>query len=413
MIDLLIDEIKASGFKYHKTIAELEQKKNEVFNAIQQPAELAELVKLFTNDESLKAFRVEANKLDFLAKNLNVNMDILTKAYHYAKVLYEAGMYTEAYPILHGLIVTFSQKTATGGYPSFYEGALWGRLACAVYMKFSSNTEYIQVIQGVKNFIESNLNPRKNNPSELLKQRSWLLHWSLFIFFSPSIQNPASTTITSPTARCEYLLDLFMDRNYLTTIENYCPWLLRYIVVALILSPNKRKNYLKDLLNEINLFSYSYNDKILTFFSDVYNNFNLESSYKLLLECKNILQIDFFCSIFEGPFYLQARQFILEMYCIIHHDVSLEAITTFLELNADDLEPWALELVNSTKNNSTTTSINYELSNRICYLNTVALPKKYPTESHRELVGKIASIKSLSGEIFTEQGLFIRSKNKA
>jgi translation initiation factor 3 subunit E len=56
-------------------------------------------------------------------------------------------------------------------------GALWGRLACEI---LTANPEgALHLIREVKQVIEF----RGSSALEQLQQRSWLLHWSLFVFF--------------------------------------------------------------------------------------------------------------------------------------------------------------------------------------------------------------------------------------
>merc|ERR1719167_1968719 len=61
---------------------------------------------------------------------------------------------------------------------------------------------------------------------QLLQQRTWLIHWSLFVFFN------------HPKGR-DLIIELFLyQKQYLNAIQTTCPWILRYLATAVI--TNKR-----------------------------------------------------------------------------------------------------------------------------------------------------------------------------
>ena len=57
----------------------------------------------------------------------------------------------------------------------------------------------------------------------ILQKRVWLLHRSLFVFFN------------HPSGRVK-LVEMFLSQSYLNAIQMSCWWLLRYLVVALIVT---------------------------------------------------------------------------------------------------------------------------------------------------------------------------------
>ena len=54
---------------------------------------------------------------------------------------------------------------------------------------------------------------------QLLQQRSWLIHWSLFVFFN------------HPQGRGA-LIELFFQERYINAITTNCPHILRYLTVV-------------------------------------------------------------------------------------------------------------------------------------------------------------------------------------
>jgi translation initiation factor 3 subunit E len=61
-----------------------------------------------------------------------------------------------------------------------------------------------------------------------LQQRAWLLHWSLFI-------------LANYPKRREALIEFFMLEENLNTITLTCPWLLRYVIAAVL--PHRKKHF--------------------------------------------------------------------------------------------------------------------------------------------------------------------------
>lgn len=72
---------------------------------------------------------------------------------------------------------------------------------------------------------------------EQLQQRSWLIHWSLFVFFNHEKGRDG-------------IIDLFFQPAYLNTIQTTCPHVLRYLTTAVITN-KRRRNVLKDLVRVI------------------------------------------------------------------------------------------------------------------------------------------------------------------
>ena len=64
---------------------------------------------------------------------------------------------------------------------------------------------------------------------QLLQQRTWLIHWSLFVFFNHA------------KGRDE-IIDLFLYQPpYLNAIQTMCPWVLRYLTTAVITNKRRRQ----------------------------------------------------------------------------------------------------------------------------------------------------------------------------
>lgn len=65
-------------------------------------------------------------------------------------------------------------------FQNFLNG-LWGKLASEILTQNWENA--LEDLNRLKEFIESNLT---TSPLQALQQRTWLIHWSLFVFFNHS-----------------------------------------------------------------------------------------------------------------------------------------------------------------------------------------------------------------------------------
>ena len=99
---------------------------------------------------------------------------------------------------------------------------LWGRLSCEILVE---NWEAATVaLTAVKNAIEKLSIKGKLAPLEALQQRTWLMHWSLFVKWN-----------TGGSKGLESMVELFLTERYLQAITTVAPHLLRYLTAAVLL----------------------------------------------------------------------------------------------------------------------------------------------------------------------------------
>ncbi|XP_008485860.3 eukaryotic translation initiation factor 3 subunit E, partial [Diaphorina citri] len=145
----------------------------------------------------------------------------------------------------------------------------------------------------------------------LLQQRTWLIHWSLFVFFNH-------------VKGRDLIIDMFLNRpHYLNAIQTMCPHILRYLATAVIINRSKR-NALKDLVKVIQQESYTYKDPITEFLEHLYVSFDFESAREKLTECTEVLDNDFFLVACLDEFVENARLMIFETFCRIHQCISIQ-----------------------------------------------------------------------------------------
>ena len=110
------------------------------------------------------------------------------------------------------------------------------------------------------------------NPLQTLQQRTWLIHWGLFVYFNHSKGR-------------DLLIDhcLVSDPQYLNAIQTQCPHILRYLSVAVIANKRRRSNnMMKELVKIIEQESYAYRDPITDFISCLYIDYDFDGAQKKL-----------------------------------------------------------------------------------------------------------------------------------
>lgn len=157
-------------------------------------------------------------------------------------------------------------------------------------------------------------------PAVQLQQRTWLLHWSLFIFFNHEDGR-------------QQLLDMFLSPAYQNTIQASCPHLLRYLVASSILlrRSNQKINAgtrsirdpIKECTKIVLVEEYQYSDPITGFLKDLYGEFDFEGAQERLKEAEKVVENDFFLGEFKEAFVEEARWLVSEVYCRIHRRIDI------------------------------------------------------------------------------------------
>ncbi|KAL2767114.1 eukaryotic translation initiation factor 3 subunit E [Daubentonia madagascariensis] len=178
-----------------------------------------------------------------------------------------------------------------------------------------------------------------SSPLQSLQQRTWLIHWSLFVFFN------------HPKGR-DNIIDLFLYQpQYLNAIQTMCPHILRYLTTAVITNKDvrKRRQVLKDLVKVIQQESYTYKDPITEFVECLYVNFDFDGAQKKLRECESVLVNDFFLVACLEDFIENARLFIFETFCRIHQCISINMLADKLNMTPEEAERWIVNLIRNAR----------------------------------------------------------------
>ena len=88
-----------------------------------------------------------------------------------------------------------------------------------------------------QNRLKEIIDSKMTSPLAQLTQRTWLAHWSLFVFFNHEGGRNA-------------IIDCFFQDRYMNAIQTNAHHLLRYLAAAVIIN-KRRRNMLKDLVRVI------------------------------------------------------------------------------------------------------------------------------------------------------------------
>jgi len=184
------------------------------------------LLQVCQNAELIEQLKAEKKwTLRDLEASHGVAPESLDTLYKYAKFQFDCGNYSGAADIL------FHYRTFSVNAEKTFS-SIWGKFAAEILMQ-NWEMAYGDMFK-LKEMIDANTT---TEPLVQLQQRTWLIHWSLFVFFNhPNGKNG--------------IIELFFQEKYLNTIQTTCPHILRYLTAAVITNKRKRSS-LKDLVKVI------------------------------------------------------------------------------------------------------------------------------------------------------------------
>jgi translation initiation factor 3 subunit E len=304
-----------------------------------------------------------------------VTPETISTYYKFAKFNYDCGDYQQARDMLENYISLFASppkpkdeddeddeaaananaNTNKGeedkiGNPNMYYltsidttllQVLWGRLSCEILV--SDWEEAAIALNAVKTAIETLASTNKLSSLEALHQRTWLLHWSLFVFW-----NDASNGLES-------MVELFTSEKYLQAVTTHAPHLLRYLTAAVLLCKRRAakkagsnsnaegRKLLRDLVKVMQQCEYS--DPIVEFVDKLSVQFDFDAAQSQLEKCETVLISDFFLCKQSEMFMEEARVFVFENYCRIHHKIDLQNLGDKLAMDKERAERWIVDLI--------------------------------------------------------------------
>jgi translation initiation factor 3 subunit E len=305
---------------------EMTKRREEVIANLTELQAKAEKVVTFLSDPTLvKQLRSDkAYNINFLKENHGIGEEDIDALFHYAKFQFECGNYAAAAEFLYHYrsLCTNAEKGAA---------ALWGKFASDILRQDWDAA--VEDMTRLKDAVENRAYP---NPLAQTRARTWLVHWSLFVFFNHENGRNA-------------IIDLFFQERYMQSIQAEAPHLLRYLAAAVITN-KRRRSMLKDLVRVLKNETYA--DPITEFLVKLFVEYDFDGARERLQACDEVLQNDFFLVGCKEEFAENARLFIFETYCRIHQCIDIAALADKLGMDKDGAERWIVNLIRSTKLNA-------------------------------------------------------------
>lgn len=327
MVDFAMDIYK-NLHNVEDAPAEMKVQRDVVVQRLNQlKSDAAPLLNVIENPELLQRLRQDKNlTMHYLQDSHEVTPASLEALFKYAKFQFECGNYAGAAEYLYhyrNLSTNAERQIA----------ALWGKLAAEILMQ--NWDDALTDLNALREHIDgkSNMVP----PLVQLQQRTWLMHWSLFVYFN----HPNGV---------HHMVDAFTqhDPRYMNAIQTTCPHMLRYLTTAVIIN-RKRRNLMKELVKVIQQESYTYRDPVTEFLEALFVNYDFEQAHIKLRQCEQLLQTDFFLGATRADFLENARLYIFETYCRIHHKIDVGMLSGQLGMEVADAERWIVNLIRNAR----------------------------------------------------------------
>ncbi|GME81297.1 unnamed protein product [Ambrosiozyma monospora] len=272
--------------------------------------------------------------IDFLAKQYKIDDARIYQLYEFGKFQYNRGDYVMASDLMSNFRL-LSIK------PELNLSATWGKLSSDIitfnWLEALNEFNKLREIIDNRNFDGSTL--------DQLNKRTWLIHFSLYIFFG--LDNPIaandednedaesannnnnSSNKNNKNGGLDSLVDLFFSSSYMSTIQASCPWILRYLAVAILYNPSNKR--LKDLVRAINIESYEFRDPFTELFEVLLINFEFEKLGSVLSEIKVLTKSDFFISQLDTvKLFKNVQSLILTTLGKVNSALSLKTLQNYL-----------------------------------------------------------------------------------
>ncbi|KAG1750764.1 eIF3 subunit 6 N terminal domain-containing protein [Suillus lakei] len=280
------------------------------------------------NPDVAQALRQDKNQnLQYLKDNYNLTLEQITALYNFGQFQYTYGNYSGAADYLYHFRVLSTDNDLN-------TSAHWGKLASDILTgKWETALEELNTLRDVRH-------PAEPAALTQLHSRTWLVHWSLFVYFN----HPQGRTL---------LLETFLSPTYLNTIQTSCPWILRYIATAAILSrksaaggtaaSSRVRHSIREIVKVIQTEEYPISG------SQLYVEFDFEAAQRELTLADRVVGDDFFLGEFREEFLDNARYLISEAYCRIHQRIDIGDLSERLNLSRDEGEKWIVNLIRETR----------------------------------------------------------------
>ncbi|KAF8531485.1 eukaryotic translation initiation factor 3 subunit 6 [Gautieria morchelliformis] len=348
--------------------AEFAKKRDKVVSTNDRLEQEAQTVlEIIENPEVAQALRQDKRQnLQYLKDHFGLTLEQITVLYNFGQFQYTCGNYSGAADYLYHFRVLSTDADLN-------LSAHWGKLASDILIgKWEMALEELNSLREAIDSRTISLASTLSGPGgevasalTQLQSRTWLLHWSLFVYFN----HPEGRTL---------LLETFLSPTYLNTIQTSCPWILRYLTVAAIVSrkasatlSGRLRHAIREVVKVIQMEEYQYMDPVTSFLKELYVEFDFEGAQRELTKAEQIVGDDFFLGNFSEEFLDNARYLISEAYCRIHQRIDIADLSERLNLSREDGEKWIVNLIRDTRMGA---DARIDLEKNVIEINRPALP---------------------------------------
>lgn len=353
---------------------ELTRRRSNVLVKLKElQTEVAPLMKCMEELKNPDTMKDSKSIVHALQQEFDFKYDIIRSAQKLAKYLYECGNYRDSISYLYICLLVMEPTDKN------YLNVLWGKLAAEI-LTLNWPTA-LEDLTRLRDFIDNH----NFSPIEVLQQRTWLIHWSVLVFFNHAKGR-------------DLIIEMFLYKQlYLNAIQTMCPHILRYLATAVIINRGRR-NALKDLIKIIQQESYTYKDPITEFLECLYVNFDFEGARMKLHECQTVIVNDFFIIGCLQEFIENARLMIFETFCRIHQCITIGMLADKLNMEPDEAECWIVNLIRNAR-------LDAKIDSKLGHV----VMGTQPLSPYQQLVEKIDSL-SVRSEALT---VLVERKQKA
>lgn len=320
MVDFAMD-IHKDLYQTEEVPPEMTERRGEVVARLRHLQKAVDpIIACLSNPNVIRNFRQDRSfNLQFLKEEFDIGPEQVDALYQYAKFQFDCGNYSSASELLQAYrpLVTTSERNMS---------VLWGKLAADILM-----VDYDAATEDIARLREAIDNAPFLTPLMQLQQRTWLMHWSLHVFWNHENGKNA-------------LIDLFLQPPFTSAITVNAQHLLRYIAAAVVVN-KRRRNVLKDLIRLIQTESYEYSDPITQFLECLFVHYDFDGAQKKLAECEAVIDADYFLTAIKAEFIESARLFIFETYCRIHQCIDIKMLGQRLNMDQEAAEKWIANLI--------------------------------------------------------------------
>jgi|TARA_B100001113_G_C21074556_1_gene607025 translation initiation factor 3 subunit E len=307
---------------------DMKQKRTEVISTLKMLNDKCATLIAFLKESGKTLSRSDkrANK-SLLKEQHSIGEDEIDALFQYAKCQFDCGKYE----ISAELLGQFRLLNEDQGK---LRAALWGKLASDCLLQ---NWEH--AMEDLTRLREAIDNDHFKTSLEQMRNRCWLCHWSLFIFFNHQEHQTHDGGVMG-------LCDMFFQDRFMQAIQYEAPHLLRYCACAVIMN-KRRRGMIKDIARIMQVEPYR--DPVLEFFDQLFVKFDFDAAQQALENCETMMRNDFFLSKFVDEFNEHARMHIFETYCRVQKTIKIEELAKKLNLDIDAAEKWIVNLIRTSK----------------------------------------------------------------